>query len=257
MSQYDDKSCGGETASMSEGSLLTEVAMPCLHDPAHYEKKCSTCQCAIGHREGNGFWAGDGHKEEPLSGQDGGAFPLPEVPWGTDKRSPRRVVGKQPARHPVCAMVVAVLVVLVVALAVAVQSAGRHGGNPDLPAAGVLDCPEGWVGYHNVCYYLSNSTEKGSWEWSQEQCSSLGASLAMLKMGWEMEFVLRLKGRDDYWIGLRRRGERLEWVDGSSFNQTFPVQGQEPCLYLNNNDLVSSSCSLDRPYVCSKPQAVG
>ncbi|XP_075581496.1 C-type lectin domain family 2 member B-like isoform X2 [Pelecanus crispus] len=113
--------------------------------------------------------------------------------------------------------------------------AGRHGGNPDLPAAGVLGCPEGWVGYRKVCYYLS--TEKGSWEQSQEQCSSLGASLAVLKMGWEMEFVLRLKGSDDYWVGLRRRGERLEWVDGSSFNQTIVVHGQEPCLFLNDRDL--------------------
>ncbi|XP_075581420.1 C-type lectin domain family 2 member B-like [Pelecanus crispus] len=168
--------------------------------------------------------------------------------------------GNWPARHPVCAMVVvAVLVVLVVAfaMAVAVQSAGRHRGNPDLPAAGVLGCPEGWVGYHKVCYYCSNSTEEGSWEWSQEQCSSLGASLAVLKMGWEMEFNLCLKDNDDYWVGLWRRGERLEWVDGSSFNQTFPVHGQGPCVYLNKRNFGSSSCSHHCRYLCSKPKALG
>ncbi|KFM07205.1 C-type lectin domain family 2 member H, partial [Aptenodytes forsteri] len=63
-------------------------------------------------------------------------------------------------------------------------------------------CPDGWVGYCKVCYYLSK--EEGSWEWSQEQCSSLGASLAVLKMRWEMELLLRLKGNVDYWLGLRR-----------------------------------------------------
>ncbi|NWI35108.1 CLC2B protein, partial [Sula dactylatra] len=63
-------------------------------------------------------------------------------------------------------------------------------------------CPDDWVGYQRVCYYLS--PEEGSWKESQEKCSSLGASLAVLKRRWEMEFLLRLKGNDDYWIGLRR-----------------------------------------------------
>ncbi|KFW95872.1 hypothetical protein N336_02022, partial [Phalacrocorax carbo] len=40
-------------------------------------------------------------------------------------------------------------------------------------------CPDGWVGYQRVCYYLS--PREGSWEQGQETCSSLGASLAVLK----------------------------------------------------------------------------
>ncbi|XP_075594422.1 C-type lectin domain family 2 member B-like [Balearica regulorum gibbericeps] len=67
-----------------------------------------------------------------------------------------------------------------------------------------------------------------------------------------MEFLLRLKGNTDVWLGLRRQGERLEWVDGSSFNQTILVWGQEPCLFLKDHDLWSSSCSKQRPYLCSK-----
>ncbi|NXE85553.1 CLC2B protein, partial [Cochlearius cochlearius] len=62
-------------------------------------------------------------------------------------------------------------------------------------------CPEEWVGYRNACYYLS--TDEGGWEWSQERCSSHGASLAVLEMGWEL-FILRLKGNVDCWVGLRR-----------------------------------------------------
>ncbi|XP_075594415.1 C-type lectin domain family 2 member L-like [Balearica regulorum gibbericeps] len=124
------------------------------------------------------------------------------------------------------------------------SGAGRHEGCP----TPVLACPDDWVGYRNICYYLSK--EEGSWKWSQERCSLHGASLAVLQREWEMEFLLRLKGNTDVWLGLRRQGERLEWVDGSSFNQTgvfasccrILVWGQEPCLFLKDHDLWSSSC---------------
>ncbi|XP_054663612.1 C-type lectin domain family 2 member B-like isoform X2 [Grus americana] len=127
--------------------------------------------------------------------------------------------------------------------------AGRCEGH----LAPVLGCPDNWVGYRNVCYCLS--TEEGSWVWSQEQCSLRGASLAVLQREWEMEFLSRLKGKDDFWLGLRRQDERLEWVDGSSFTQMILVRGQGACLYLNDNAVGSSSCSQQRPYICSKPQA--
>ncbi|OPJ80396.1 C-type lectin domain family 2 member B [Patagioenas fasciata monilis] len=118
--------------------------------------------------------------------------------------------------HTVYVVVLAVLVALVLALAVAVAmlSAGRDGAS----AAVGLCCPDNWVGYRNVCYYLSR--EEGSWEWSQERCSSLGASLAVIKRKWEMEFLSHLRGNIDYWVGLRRQDGRPEWVDGSSFNDT-------------------------------------
>ncbi|NXG43776.1 CLC2L protein, partial [Psilopogon haemacephalus] len=116
-------------------------------------------------------------------------------------------------------------------------------------------CPEAWLGYRQLCYYLSEE-EEGSWERGQEHCSSLGASLAVLKREWELEFLLSLKGAEESWFGLRRRGGQLEWVDGSSFNQTFEVRGQAECLYLSRFGVSSASCSQLWPYLCSKPQAV-
>ncbi|NXY63612.1 CLC2H protein, partial [Callaeas wilsoni] len=62
-------------------------------------------------------------------------------------------------------------------------------------------CPDGWVGYHRVCYYLSK--DHGTWEQGQERCSELGASLAILKEE-EIDFLFRLRGNVDYWLGLRR-----------------------------------------------------
>ncbi|XP_074020894.1 C-type lectin domain family 2 member B-like [Numenius arquata] len=200
--------------------------------------------------ERNGFFSRNGNVEEPLSPPEGGASPHPEVPGAAGRRIHGRVLGKWHRLHPVWVLVLVALV-LALAAAVAVLSAGRHGGDPAVPVAPVLACPDGWVGYRNVCYYLSK--DQGSWEWSQEQCSSRGASLAVLRREWEMEFLLRLKGNIDYWIGLRRRGEHLEWVDGSSFNQTIPVVGKEPCLFLNDHDLLSARCLQTRPYLCSKP----
>ncbi|KAM6038418.1 C-type lectin domain family 2 member B-like isoform 9-T9 [Theristicus caerulescens] len=197
--------------------------MPWAKIPACDKPRDSPFPCAMGEEEGNGLSSTDGNVKKPLCRLDVGTSPHPEVPGQQDSRTDGRLLG-------------------------------RRGGNADLPAAAVPACPWDWVGYRNVCYYLSS--EEGSWEWSQERCSSLGASLAVLKMGWEMDFLWRLKGNVDYWLGLRRWGERLEWVDGSSFNLTVHVWGREPCLYLNDHDLASSSCSQSRPYLCSKPQAL-
>ncbi|KAK2542045.1 hypothetical protein Q9966_003863 [Columba livia] len=132
------------------------------------------------------------------------------------------------------------------------SAAGRAGAR----ATVVLGCPDDWVGYRNVCYYLSSTEQEGSWEWSQERCSLLGASLAVLEREWETEFLSRLRGNIDYWLGLRRRDGRLQWVNGSSFNHTYLVYDQGECAFLNGRGVMISSCSQLRPYLCSKPQAI-
>uniref|UniRef100_A0A674HLX0 C-type lectin domain-containing protein n=1 Tax=Taeniopygia guttata TaxID=59729 RepID=A0A674HLX0_TAEGU len=116
----------------------------------------------------------------------------------------------------------------------------------------VLGCPHGWVGSNGVCYYLSRDYR--SWEQAQERCSELGASLAILKDE-AMDLLFRLRGNVDYWIGLRRRGERLHWGDGSSYSSRVPVFGSSQCAYLAENRFRSENCSNERPYVCSKAQA--
>ncbi|GAB0201518.1 early activation antigen CD69-like [Grus japonensis] len=132
--------------------------------------------------------------------------PHPEVPGHRGERTHRRALGRCCALPPAYGLVVAVLVAVILALAIAlaVQSAGRREGH----LAPVLACPDGWVGYRNVCYCLS--MEEGSWAWSQERCSSHGASLAVLQREWEMEFLSRLKGKADFWLGLWRQGEHFE-----------------------------------------------
>nr|XP_041573046.1 C-type lectin domain family 2 member D11-like isoform X2 [Taeniopygia guttata] len=135
------------------------------------------------------------------------------------KRNLRTFPGEWFGSHPVLtAVLILLLLVLVLALgvALAVQSAPQV---PVTPATAqlVLGCPHGWVGSNGVCYYLSRDYR--SWEQAQERCSELGASLAILKDE-AMDLLFRLRGNVDYWIGLRRRGERLHWGDGSSYSSS-------------------------------------
>ncbi|XP_072786931.1 C-type lectin domain family 2 member B [Taeniopygia guttata] len=170
------------------------------------------------------------------------------------KRNLRTFPGEWFSSHPVLtAVLILLLLVLVLALgvALAVQSAPQV---PVTPATAqlVLGCPHGWVGYNGVCYYLSRDYR--SWEQAQERCSELGASLAILKDE-AMDLLFRLRGNVDYWIGLRRRGERLHWGDGSSYSSRVPVLGNSQCVYLADDKFRSEMCSNERPYVCSKAQA--
>ncbi|NWW74054.1 CLC2B protein, partial [Climacteris rufus] len=110
-------------------------------------------------------------------------------------------------------------------------------------------CPHGWVGYRGVCYYLSR--DHGSWEQGQDRCSRLGASLAMLK---DEEMVSEGLWGFDYWLGLRRRGQRLQWGDGSNFSSSVPVLGNSECVFLGDGKFWSERCSNPQPYLCSRGQ---
>uniref|UniRef100_A0A8C3JX48 Uncharacterized protein n=1 Tax=Calidris pygmaea TaxID=425635 RepID=A0A8C3JX48_9CHAR len=110
-----------------------------------------------------------------------------------------------------------------------------RGGDPAVPVAPVLACPDGWVGYRNVCYYLSR--DQGSWEWSQEQCSSRGASLAVLRrdegllwvrgglvgfVGWEQSCVRGLKPAFGY--------SPCKCISAAPGVQRVPLEGQNKLL---------------------------
>ncbi|XP_064496562.1 early activation antigen CD69-like, partial [Pseudopipra pipra] len=111
---------------------------------------------------------------------------------------------------------------------------------------------EAWEQHNSVCYYLLK--DERTWEQAQNRCSKLGASLAVLSDK-EMDHIFHLNGNLDYWLGLQRWGEQLQWVDGSSYNSSLEVLGNSECVYLADNKLRSENCSKQLPYLCSKPQA--
>ncbi|XP_066063144.1 early activation antigen CD69-like [Chamaea fasciata] len=162
--------------------------------------------------------------------------------------------GERFISHPKVTLVLALLVILVLALvpALAVLSGGRQGNIPVVPdTPQLLACPAGWVGYNGMCHFLSK--DERTWDQGQAQCSELGASLAVLRDE-EMEFLFRLSWKVGYWLGLRRRGQQLQWEDGSSFNSWVPVLGDAECVYLAENHFGSVTCSNPMPYLCSRPQ---
>ncbi|XP_059333652.1 C-type lectin domain family 2 member L-like [Ammospiza nelsoni] len=153
--------------------------------------------------------------------------------------------------HPVgTAVLILLLLVLVLALGAALAVLAGKGG---AAAWCVLGCPFDWVGHKAVCYYLSKAYS--TWEQGQERCSELGASLAIAQDEEAMDLLFRLRGNGDFWLGLRRRGERLHWGDGSSYSSRVPVFGNSQCVYLADERFKSDNCSNERPYVCSKAQA--
>ncbi|XP_027577875.2 C-type lectin domain family 2 member B-like [Pipra filicauda] len=178
------------------------------------------------------------------------ALPAPLMPRDAACHKQREGTRTRLLGHLALAVVLLLLLALVVAVAVlAVRSLGEIPVTPRPPE--FLACPEAWVGYNRVCYYLSR--DEGTWEQARDRCSELGASLAVLSDR-EMGFLFRLNDNLDYWLGLRRRGERLQWVDGSSYNSSVPVLGDSECVYLGQRRFRSGLCSAQRPYLCNRPQ---
>ncbi|KAL9847301.1 uncharacterized protein GJ701_007576 [Geothlypis trichas] len=233
-----------------EGPAATVPHLPGAQEASWHEQGDATCERAVSADVENGFCISDGSLREALAPQGKSATS------NEHKRNLRRFQGERFRRHPVgTAVLILLLLVLVLALvaALAVQSAARQCTVTPATLQCVLGCPTGWVGYDGVCYGFSR--DSSTWEQGQERCSELNASLAIAKDGEAMDLLFRLRGNGDFWLGLRRRGERLHWGDGSSYSSRVPVLGNSQCVYLAVKRFRSGNCSNERPYVCSKAQA--
>ncbi|XP_064285927.1 killer cell lectin-like receptor subfamily G member 2 isoform X2 [Passer domesticus] len=237
-----------------EGPAAGVPHSPGAQEATWHQQGAATCERAVREDVENGFCTRDGSVREPLDPQGTSAT------GNEHKRDLRRLLGECFRSHPVgTALLILLLLVLLLALGVALAvlaAAAAAAQVPVTPATPqcVLGCPPGWVGYNGVCYYLSR--DYSSWEQAEERCSELGASLAILKDEEAMGLLFRLRGNGDYWLGLRRRGERLHWGDGSSYSSRVPVLGNSDCVYLADGERFRSEfCSNERPYVCSKAQA--
>ncbi|XP_063262298.1 C-type lectin domain family 2 member H-like [Prinia subflava] len=236
-----------ELLHLQKGPAAGVPHLPGVQEATCHEQRDATCECAGSEAVENGFCTSDGSVREPLG------------PQGTAATSNvhRRILRSFPGKRfrcravPVLVLVVLVLLVLALAVALAVQSAPQLPVTPATPLL-VLACPSGWVGYNGICYYFSR--DSSTWEQGQERCSELGASLAIVRDE-HMGLLFRLRGNVDYWLGLRRRGQRLHWGDGSNFSSRVHVLGDSECVYLADNKFVSQSCANERPYLCSKAQA--
>ncbi|XP_006032361.1 C-type lectin domain family 2 member D-like isoform X1 [Alligator sinensis] len=113
-------------------------------------------------------------------------------------------------------------------------------------------CPDNWPGYQGKCFLFSDTEE--SWNSSQSNCSSHGASLAVIDSLDDLIFMLRHKGTPYYWIGLwKETKHRWRWTNGTIFNGLFPIRGEGDCAYVNDDGVSSSRCSSKRNFICSQP----
>ncbi|KAM4752500.1 uncharacterized protein ACIQIH_000814 isoform 3-T5 [Cyanocitta cristata] len=120
----------------------------------------------------------------------------------------------KPEARVACQVMLAVLftALFITAITFAVQAFQPH-------AQPCFQCPFNWIRYRGKCYYFSEV--EGNWTSSQDNCSALGASLAMLDSMEDLSFVMRYKGISEHWIGLLREDEEQpwQWVNRSLLSQ--------------------------------------
>ncbi|XP_039373261.1 C-type lectin domain family 2 member D-like [Mauremys reevesii] len=159
-----------------------------------------------------------------------------------------------PFKKPIVWRTVAFLVVIIICLVAALAMVTSKPLVADVGVLGETACPNGWVTFQGKCYYFSEA--EGSWNNSQSNCSSLGASLAAIDTQQDMDFMLRYRSHRDHWFGLQREQDLQPWiwVNGTKFNNWFKIGGGGKCAYLKEAKAISSSrCSMERHWVCSKP----
>ncbi|XP_059571337.1 C-type lectin domain family 2 member D-like isoform X2 [Alligator mississippiensis] len=146
-------------------------------------------------------------------------------------------------------VLIAVTMVITILLIIIITLAARK--SPPCPSC-TAACPDNWPGYQGKCFLFSDTEE--SWNSSQSNCSSHGASLAVIDSIDDLEFMLRHKGRPYYWIGLWKETSQLwRWTNGTVFNYLFPIRGEGDCAYVNDDGVSSSRCSSKRNFICSQP----
>uniref|UniRef100_A0A8D0EMV0 C-type lectin domain-containing protein n=1 Tax=Strix occidentalis caurina TaxID=311401 RepID=A0A8D0EMV0_STROC len=115
-------------------------------------------------------------------------------------------------------------------------------------------CPFDWIGYRGKCYCFSEA--EGNWTSSRDNCSALGASLALLDSVEDLSFVTRYKGSLEHWIGLSQEDEDQpwKWVNRSHLSPLFQIRGGGLCALVKDDGLSSFRCSAKKSWICNKPE---
>uniref|UniRef100_A0A8B9SF26 C-type lectin domain-containing protein n=1 Tax=Apteryx owenii TaxID=8824 RepID=A0A8B9SF26_APTOW len=147
------------------------------------------------------------------------------------------------------------LATVVLALLVTSTAFAAQAFQPRIPPC--IRCPFTWIGYRGRCYHFSEA--EGNWTSSRDNCSALGASLAVFEDPEDTSFMMRYKGMSEHWVGLSRKDEEQpwQWADNSRLPPPSGIRGGGNCAYLNDNGLSSSRCSTERSWVCTKSLVPG
>ncbi|XP_074445190.1 killer cell lectin-like receptor subfamily B member 1B allele B isoform X2 [Larus michahellis] len=126
---------------------------------------------------------------------------------------------------------------------------------PDPPKLPQLEpCPDDWLYYRKKCYYHSDSRSPADWNSSQEACSNYGASLAVIGNHQELNFIMYRIRITDFWIGLRRKGNKFFWVNGESFDTNLfhvNITNDGDCVHIDSAFISTRKCSSRRNWLCT------
>ncbi|KAK7799781.1 hypothetical protein U0070_002905 [Myodes glareolus] len=89
------------------------------------------------------------------------------------------------------------------------------------PGSCYANCPNGWIGFGNKCFYFSEG--RRNWTLSQSYCMEQAANLARFDSLEELNFLKRYGGYPCYWIGLHRESLQhpWKWIDNSDYNNMY------------------------------------
>uniref|UniRef100_A0A8B9NRX6 C-type lectin domain-containing protein n=1 Tax=Accipiter nisus TaxID=211598 RepID=A0A8B9NRX6_9AVES len=116
-------------------------------------------------------------------------------------------------------------------------------------------CPDDWLYYKKKCYYHSGAM--ADWNSSQESCSDYGASLAVIDSPQELNFIMYRIRITNFWIGLRRKGNKFFWVNGSSFDTNLfrvNITNDGDCVHIDSAFISTRRCSSLRNWLCTTGQ---
>ncbi|XP_072225914.1 uncharacterized protein [Leuresthes tenuis] len=117
-------------------------------------------------------------------------------------------------------------------------------------------CPDGWKKFGCSCYF--KSTEKKNWFNSRRLCQERGADLVIINSKEEHEFVRKLNGNGESWIGLQSSGYEWKWVDGAPLTEQFWETGPAPsssyyyAVFYNSDGKSKASTYYDKNWICEK-----
>ncbi|KAI4876134.1 hypothetical protein NFI96_006883, partial [Prochilodus magdalenae] len=121
----------------------------------------------------------------------------------------------------------------------------------------VSDLEQGQRCFRNSFYYTS--TEKKSWNKSRQYCTDKGADLVIINSREEQDFISKVFGHTEAWIGLTDidREKVWKWVDGSALTNEFwwtgepnNYEGDEDCAITHYSRARSAGVSTWNDYPC-------
>ncbi|KAI4878035.1 hypothetical protein NFI96_028465, partial [Prochilodus magdalenae] len=117
----------------------------------------------------------------------------------------------------------------------------------------------GWRYFNSSIYYIS--TEKKSWSESRQYCRERGADLVIINSREEQEFIRKVYGSTEAWIGLTDADTEgvWKWLDGSTLTTQFWWKGEpndyggEDCGITNFRFAGPHNISTWADYPCHHP----